>query len=219
MPRKKLIRSSDFPYHVTARANNKERFSLPLPIFWKIITDELYFLTLMNDVKIHAFVLMPNHIHLLITVSSGDLGEVMRLFISALTKRVNARGLRSGRIFGGPYHWSIITSTLYYGHVIKYLYRNPVKAGLVEQVEEYEFSTASGTFGSNYLPLPISFTNIGLEINLPDPEKPELWLKWLNRPFPIEAEKIIQKSLRRREIKALINPANRRPYDELSQII
>jgi putative transposase len=186
---------------------------------WKIATEELYLLTILFNAEIHAFVLMPNHIHLLITVPNEDLGTVMRNFMGALTKRVNALSGQSGHLFGGPYFWTMITSTRYFGHALKYVYRNPVKAGLCNKIEEYEFSTSSGLFGRSPLPFPIHFTRLGLELNLPDPDIPDSWISWLNRPFPQEAEALIQKSLRKRKLEELINRNTRRPYDELSQFI
>jgi putative transposase len=215
VPRKKLIRSDTFPYHVTVRSNNKEPFPIALNHFWKISTDELYVLSKLHNVEVHAFVVMPNHIHLLLTVGGGDLGNIMSLFLSRLTRRVNGLASKTGRLFGGPYFWTIITSTRYYGHVLKYVYRNPVKAGLCLRIEEYEFSTACGTFGGNLLTLPIYFTRLGLETNLPDLEHPTAWLNWLNRPFSKETETFIQKALRKKEIKEIINRATRRPYDEM----
>jgi putative transposase len=219
MPRKKLIRSDRFPYHVTARVNNREAFPIALKFVWEIACDELYLLSLLHEVEIHGFVIMPNHIHLLITVPEKDLGQMMSMFLARLTRRVNTLTGRSGRLLGGPYFWSLITSTRYFGHVLKYVYRNPVKAGLCQSVEEYEFSTASGSFGHAHLPFPIYFTRLGLEINLPDPESATAWLEWLNRPFPSEAEKIIQKCLRKKEIKAFINRTDRKPYGGLENLV
>ena len=219
MPRKTLLRSDRFPYHVTARTNNKEPFPLALVFVWKIATEELYLLSILYEIEIHAFVLMPNHFHLLLTVPNEDLGVIMRNFISALAKRVNLLSGRSGHLFGGPYFWTIITSTRYFGHALKYVYRNPVKAKLSLNVEEYEFSTAGGIFGESTSPFPLHFTRLGLEMNLPDPDIPGSWIEWLNRPFPGDTEQLIQKALKKRKIKELINRNTRFPYDELSQLI
>jgi len=191
---------------------------MPLNEVWEVATNELYLLTLIYSVEIHAFVLMPNHIHLLITISSEDLGKIMSVFLGNLTKRINRLCAKSGHLFGGPYFWSIITSSRYFGHVLKYVYRNPIKSGLSAKVEEYEFSTASGIFGGRVLPFPIYFTKIGLEINLPNPNEPLTWIAWLNQPFPNETEKLIQKCLRKKKIHLLLAPS-RRPYPELDRLI
>ncbi len=219
MPRKNLIRSDCFPYHVTGRSNNKEPFQLALNFVWEITTSELLLLTLTYQIEIHSFVLMPNHFHLLITVPKEDLGKVMNLFMVAVTKRVNALSGRSGRIFGGPYYWSIITSTRYYGHAFKYIYRNPVKARLCNQVEGYEFSTLHGLIGLSSLRFPITFTRVGMEINLPENEDLTGWLEWLNRPFPQEAEIQLQKALKKRQLRDPETRNIRHARDQLDQFL
>jgi putative transposase len=219
MPRQNLIRSDTFPYHVTARSNNRVLFPVALNFMWEIATEELYLLTLLYQIEIHAFVLMPNHFHLLLTVPNADLGIIMNHYMSTLTRRVNRLSGQTGHLFGGPHFRSIITSTRYFGHALKYVNRNPVRGGLCTHVEEYEFSTARGLFGMGALPFPIHFTRIGLELNLPDPDLPGSWLNWMNTPFTKEAELLIQKVLRKRKVDVFIDRKTRMPYPELSQLI
>ena len=219
MPRKLLVRSDCYPYHVTGRANNKEAFPLELDRLWRVMTEELLLLTLLYEVQIHAFVLMPNHFHLILSVPNTDLGKIMNLLLSSVTKRVNRMSGRSGHLFGGPYFWSIITSSRYYGHVFKYVARNPVKAKLSSHVEEYRFSTISGLTGQIHLPFPISYTKLGMEINTPEIERMEMWLYWLNQPFSTENEKCIQKILRKKEIKELFHRNTNRPLEALETLL
>ena len=164
MPRKKLLRSDIFPYHVTARTNNQERFPLPLEVVWSIVTNELLLISVLYKIEIQALVLMPNHLHLILTVPEQDLGKIMNLFMSDVTREMNRRTGRTGHAFGGPYFWSIITSTRYYGHALKYVYRNPVRGKLCDQVEEYEFSTVQGLLGLKHLSFPLHYTRAGLEL-------------------------------------------------------
>jgi len=219
MGRSRLIRSNQFPYHVTARTNNRVRFPVELKFVWEIATEELYLLNILYGIEIHAFVLMPNHFHLLITIPNEDLGIIMMNFLSMFTKKINRLSGQTGHLFGSSYYRTLITSTRYFGHAFKYVYRNPVKGGLVDKIEEYEFSTASGLFGQNSLPFPLHFTRIGLELNLPDPDLPNTWINWLNTPFPKEAEILIQKALRKKKVHELIDPKTRRPFKDLSQFL
>ncbi|MBC7397433.1 MAG: transposase [Bdellovibrionales bacterium] len=213
------MRSDCFPYHVTARSNNKELFPGEQDLMWKVITSELYLLTLTHEIEIQSFVLMPNHFHLIITVPKADLGVVMNLLMSAVTKSVNYYTSRSGHVFGGPYFWSLITATRYYGHAFKYVYRNPVRARICDQVEEYRFSTLHGLLGQSALPFPLTYTRLGMEINLPEQENHNAWLDWLNRPFPMEAEKLIRKAMSLREMKTLLNRQSRKPVQELEDFL
>jgi putative transposase len=131
MPRKNLIRSNVYPYHVTARGNNKASFPCEPYQTWEIFNEKILEVQKKFGVKIHAFVMMSNHFHLLITTPHEDLGKVMETFMRSITRTMNAKSGRTGRVFGGPYHWSLINSNVYYDCALKYVYRNPVKAKLV----------------------------------------------------------------------------------------
>lgn len=218
MPRKQLQKSDLLPYHVTARANNREEFHLPLERFWGLIGSECLNLVLVYDVQFHAFVLMPNHFHVILSVPNYDLGKVMSVFMASVTRTSNLLSGRTGHVFGGPYHWSIITNARYYGHALKYVYRNPVRAKLCDRVEDYPFSTLHGLLGTHHLPFPLHFTRAGMEFALPSTAITEQ-LEWLNRPFPKEAEGLIQKGLRKKLFDVIVDRKTRRPFEPLNDLL
>jgi len=209
MPRKALEKSDRLPYHVTARTNNREEFHLDRRSLWDIIGSECLTMSLIFGVEFHALVLMPNHFHMLVTVPEQDLGVIMNIFMSNITRRSNKLTGRTGHLFGGPYYWSLIKSNRYFGHALKYVYRNPVRAKICHQVEEYPFSTLSGLIGDNYLPFPIHFTRCLLEAGLPMESTPT-FLNWLNQPFPQEAEKLIKIGLNRKVFENISRRENRK---------
>ena len=210
MPRKLLHRTDWNPYHVTARVNNREHFPLSLDEQWKIFADECLYIRTLFEVEFHAFVMMPNHIHLILTVpmKDSDLGKIMSVFLSSVTVRTNKRSARSGHLFGGPYHRTTIHSARYFYHALKYVYRNPVRGGICEKVEDYPFSTFTGLFGRTSVPFPIHFTRAGLEIHLPS-EEPGQWVDWLNRPFDVELEKKIRFGLTKKVFGPRLDPKTR----------
>src|ERR1700752_2973729 len=106
MSRKPLIKSKIHPYHVTGRCNNRETFYCNLDEVWELLCLELSEIIEKFQVNIHAFVLMPNHFHLLISTPTDDLSETMKTFMCAVTKKINLKTGRSGRVFGSRYHWS-----------------------------------------------------------------------------------------------------------------
>jgi putative transposase len=218
MPRKLLIRTDTLPYHVTARANNKEPFPIEQDRMWKILGSECLTLSFIYDVEFHAVVMMPNHIHMLMTTPTHDLGKVMNILMSNVTRRCNRASGRSGHVFGGPYHWTLIGSSRYFGHALKYVYRNPVRALIAGSVETYPYSSLHGLLGRSHLPFPIHFTRANLELNLPDLEGPQL-IPWLNTPFPKEAEELIRKNLRKRTFDTILNRNNRRPNEILQMAL
>ncbi|MGZ3687375.1 MAG: transposase [Bdellovibrionota bacterium] len=198
--------------------NNRELFPLPLPEVWKIACEHLYLSTHLHGIEIHAFVLMPNHLHLLLTTPEADLGTAMNWFNGALTRSINGLSGRSGHLFGGPYYRSIIRSSAYFTHAHKYVYRNPVKAKLCTLVEEYPWSTLSGLVGNGVLPFPLFHSRSGLGLSL-IPANMDDYLAWLNRPFPNEAELLIRRGLRTNEFSKILDRATRRPYPQLEGLL
>lgn len=218
MPRKRLEVTNVLPYHVTARTNRREPFSIPLARVWSTLGRECLFHHLIYEVEFHAVVLMPNHFHMILTAPKHDLGKVMHELMKSVSKRINLLSGQTGHVFGGPYHWSMIKSSRYFGHALKYDYRNPVKAKLCEKVEEYPFSTLHGLLGQSHLPFPIYHTQVGMELALPTLD-PFNQLEWLNKAFPAEAEHMLRKALRRKVIDTIIDRKTHRPYAPLEQLL
>lgn len=177
MPRKKFFPTDLFPYHVTARCTNKEWFDLPMPVVWDIFSRYLYFVTLAYGIRIHSFVLMSNHFHMLLTTPDANLDKTMNYLLREVSKAIGEETGRINQIFGGPYHWTVIRNRLYYEHAYKYVYRNPVEARICGRVEQYPYSTLRGILGFDHLPFP-AFDNMNLIVN------PDAQLRWLNEPYP-----------------------------------
>ena len=131
MPRKKLIRNSEHPYHITSRSNNKEWFFIPLEDVWRYSRETLLLGQKKFGVKVEAFVLMTNHYHMLISTPAANIDQFMQYFNKNLGKKISRHGGRINRIFGAPYKWSIIMSQSYYLNVLRYIYQNPMRAKLV----------------------------------------------------------------------------------------
>lgn len=143
MPRKSLIRTSEYPYHVVNRCNNKEAFPLELHELWPIFLSTLCEAKFKFHFEIECFVLMSNHYHLLLRTPECNLDVIMHFFNMKLSRRIAVRTARINRIFGARYKWSLITSDKYLSNVYKYIYQNPLRAGVVKRVELYPYSSWS----------------------------------------------------------------------------
>lgn len=198
MPRRNLIRNPVYPYHVVNRANNKEWFQLPAPETWKILADECYGVSIVCGARIHAFVMMSNHFHMIVSSPELDLGEIMQHYGSSVTRAYNRKSGRNGHLFGGRYRWSLIDSPIYYAHALKYVYRNPVKAGLCDRVEDYSFSSLHGLCGKSYLPFPVSPLARETRHSGRIPDEMDSLLSWLNTPYRAEDSECIRRALRRK---------------------
>jgi REP element-mobilizing transposase RayT len=202
MPRKNLIRSRIFPYHVVNQCNNREWFQLPPPKTWEIMNHACLEATILCGAKIHSFVLMANHFHMMISTPEMDLGETMAFFAGTSTRLFNEASGRCGHLYRGPYKWSLVGRPLYYSYATKYIYRNPVRAGICSRPENHEFSTLSGMVGYSPLGFPLHRPLVPeLEFFLPMHDAPNDWIDWLNIPFANEEEESIRKALRRKEFE------------------
>jgi REP element-mobilizing transposase RayT len=88
MPRKTLIRSSEHPYHISARCINKDWFRLPIEDIWKIFEDYLCHVSHVYDLRIHSFVLMSNHFHLLASTPQGNIDKVMNYLMREVSRNI-----------------------------------------------------------------------------------------------------------------------------------
>ncbi|MCB0392908.1 MAG: transposase [Bdellovibrionales bacterium] len=190
MPRKKLIYTHEYPYHITARSNNREWFYLPKHECWDVFSDLLTKISIRFHFQIHAFVLMDNHYHMIGTTSKhAPLSMVMEWFQRSANRIINDKAGRTNHLFGGPYKASLITSEVYYYHVLRYVYQNPLVVGLSRSCEEYSFST----LGNNSVPLSTPLTGIAALVPL---DRTEL-LEYLNAQLKQDELNTIRKAIKR----------------------
>jgi hypothetical protein len=194
MPRRPLIRTHYYPYHITARSNNREWFYIPQSDFWNILLETLSVEAVASRLRIHALVLMSNHLHLIASSTDGKLDEPMRYLLREVCRKVNKSSDRINHVFGGPYKWSLITNTSYFLHCLKYVYRNPVQAGICERVEDYPYSTINAHENPSLLPFPIYHWKYSGD-----------WIKWgnfksildwMNTGYPFGFSDYLKKGLR-----------------------
>lgn len=210
MPRRRPLGKTFFPQHITARSINKESFFIPLPDVWDIMTNHLFFLHHSFNIELLAFLLMPNHFHLIARSPESNLSEAMNYFMRETSKAIGRSAGRINQIYGARYHRSEIDSYRYFTTAYKYLYRNPVRSGLCNQVEEYPYSTLPGLLGLRPLHIPLQPDAL-----LFAPNFSQETLNWLNQPTPPEIDEQIRRALRRKKFE-FPNHASGKRFDESS---
>jgi putative transposase len=203
---KPLIRSDHFPYYVVLRTNNREPFTLPLELVWELMSFELYRISILCGAKIHAFTMTPNQVCLLISTPELDLGKTMAEFGRSITRAFNRKSGRSGYLFGSRYKWSMIQSPAQFFHVLKAVYRDPVRARLSDRVENYSFSSLHGLIGNGPLPFPLSFPIPSEFHSLLLVWSHDEFVCWLNQPFSEDEQQLLDKALRRKIFALPRNP-------------
>ena len=95
--------------------------------------------------KIHAYVLMLNHFHLVVETPEPTLGEGMHWLQSTIATRFNRLRSESGHLFQGRYKAMLIENSAALARVVDYGHLNQVRAKVIlpEQVEEYRWSSLS----------------------------------------------------------------------------
>jgi len=191
MARRFVPVSTEHPYHLTARCVNREWFQLPIEDVWKIMEDYLFLTHSLYGMKIHAFVLMPNHFHLLASFPHGNIGPCMNYFMRETSREITRLSCRINQTYGARHHKSMIDSYHYFMNVYKYIYRNPVRAKLSKFVEAYPYSTLAGLCGLRKLVIPLE-----PDILIFNPDFQLDILNWLNTKPKPEHEAEIRKGLR-----------------------
>lgn len=88
-----------------------------------------------HSLALYAYVLMPNHFHLLLEVGRAPLSKAMQALLYRYTRRYNQRYRKIGHLFQGRYKAILCDRDSYLMELIRYLHLNPVRAGMVSDLE------------------------------------------------------------------------------------
>ena len=112
-----------------------------------IVIRALYHLRFKGMMKLHAFVLMPDHLHFVASLGPReDLPRLIHSLKSYTAKEINRRFAQKGKVWQRGYYSHGIRNERDAVEKIDYIMKNPVRAGLSESVEDYNFSSASDLF-------------------------------------------------------------------------
>ena len=144
MPRLPRFDLAGQAQHVIQRGNNRE------PVF-AYEEDYGVYLNALGDAcarfgcALHAYVLMTNHVHLLITPEDGaGLGRVMQSVGRRYVGYFNTAYGRTGTLWEGRYRATLIDSERYLLACMRYVELNPVRAGMVRRPRDYPYSSHGG---------------------------------------------------------------------------
>lgn len=196
MPRKRLIRNDFFPYHIYGRSNNREWFTVPKQDIWDICMHEFRTVSDRYQACIHSFTLMSNHFHLLISTPLSNIDAIMNYWMREVSRKIAKSANRINRIFGGRYKWSLIQTDIYYSHVYRYVYQNPIAARICERVADYPFSTFYHLYYDTRLPFCLKDIEY-VSRNECIPMNMEKRHAWLNQAFSDKEHELIRRGLRR----------------------
>jgi putative transposase len=135
-------------YHITSRGNEQKSVFISKRDREKLL-EYLESASERYNAIIHVYCLMDNHYHLLLETPSGNLPQIMRHINGAYTTYFNVKHDRAGHLFQGRYKAILVEKDEYAKELSRYIHLNPVRAGIVELPEEYEWSSYLSYIGKN----------------------------------------------------------------------
>jgi REP-associated tyrosine transposase len=146
MARPLRLEHSGALWHVTCRGNERR-------LIFRDDRDRTVFLSLLSEViglfawRLHAYVLMGNHYHLLLETPEPNLSRGMHRLNSIYSQQFNKRHERVGHLLQGRFHAILVEKERHLLELVRYLVLNPVRAGLADSASEWPWSNFAATAG------------------------------------------------------------------------
>lgn len=102
--------------------------------------------------RVHAYCLMPNHVHLALQCGELPLGNALRSLFGRYAQVYNRQNKRSGHLFQERHKAILIGSDAYLVELVRYIHLNPVRARLVRRVEQWPWSSYRAYVGKQPAP-------------------------------------------------------------------
>jgi putative transposase len=141
MPRRARLVIPCIPWHIIERGNNRSAGFYDTGDY-QFYLDTLSEQAVNSDCDIHAFCLMTNHVHLLLTPNVNDsAASLMKQLGQRYAQFINRTYHRSGTLWEGRFRSCLVQNARYTLVCYRYIEMNPVRAGIVSHPAEYRWSS------------------------------------------------------------------------------
>lgn len=141
MPRAARVVQTGVPLHIVQRGVDRVR-TFHAEADFLHYRDDLKAAIDATGVMLHAYVFMPNHVHLLLTPPEPSApARTMRRLGARYVRYINATYARTGTLWEGRFRSALVDTERYLLRCIRYIELNPVRAGLVSVPEHYRWSS------------------------------------------------------------------------------
>ncbi len=127
-------------YHVMNRGRRAENTFLD-KLDYEVFVELLQETSEAWNIQIAAYCMMPNHYHMLVHTPEGNISRAMRHVNGVYTQRINRRHHLEGQLFRGRYKSILVNGDSYLLQLVRYIHRNPLKAGIVKDMNTYPWSS------------------------------------------------------------------------------
>ena len=143
MPRRLRVQPLGYPLHIIKRGNNRQA-CFYADEDYQFFLHHLGKLAARFKCEVHAYVLMTNHVHLLVTPQMGlGASRLMKLLGQRYVQYVNKTYRRCGTLWDGRFRSSLVQSARYVLACYRYIEMNPVRANMVQDPLDYPWSSHS----------------------------------------------------------------------------
>ncbi|WP_319922084.1 transposase [Neobacillus dielmonensis] len=140
MPRKARKKSRSGIYHIVWRGANRQEIFHDDRDFQNFL-DILHKYKLKTNMGVYGWCLMSNHVHLLIREGDEDVSVTLKRIGISFVSCYNLRYGTCGHLFQDRFHSENVETEPYLFTVVRYIHQNPLKAGMVEKVAEWRWSS------------------------------------------------------------------------------
>jgi REP-associated tyrosine transposase len=195
MSRRERLFMRGMALHVTQRGNNRT-VTFRRPSDYEMFLLFVRLATRRYSLRLHAYALMPNHFHLIVTPESPEqLSRSMQSLGRRYVRFFNDRYERTGTLWEGRYRTAVIANERYWLACLRYVEMNPVRAGIVVAPELYRWSSyrshALGT-PNDLLASHSIYEGLG---NSPD-RRQQAWRRICGQAVTDEQLEVLRKSIR-----------------------
>ncbi len=140
MPRGPREKSETGLYHIMLRGIDKRDIFLSK-------SDYKRFLSYIEKIKetipvsVYAYCLMTNHVHILIKSETEEIGDIVRRIAVGYAQYHNLKYGRTGHLFQNRFRSETVNDDNYFLIVLRYIHQNPIHAGIVKNVSDYQWSS------------------------------------------------------------------------------
>jgi REP-associated tyrosine transposase len=213
MPRTGRVVLPDYPHHVVQRGHNRQ-VVFAEPADYRYYLDTLTEFKAAFGVRVYAFCLMTNHVHLLLAPDTrAGMGQLMKRLAGRQTRYHNRAEGRRGTLWESRYKSSPVQTDGYLLACIRYIELNPVRARMVAAPEQYPWCSFHRWEEYNHYPWldPLPFAIAGGE----DEERPaKRYRDYIGDAIPGGEWELIREAVQRGQLTG-----NARFVNEVEQII
>lgn len=140
MPRRLRKESSTGIYHIMTRGNNKE-WVFKGDRFKSLYKERMDKVIESSEIELYAWCLMDNHVHIILKGEKDEISKGLKAINSYYAQRYNCFNKRVGHALQDRYKSEAVETDGYFKGVIRYVHQNPLKAKMVKNIADYEWSS------------------------------------------------------------------------------